>query len=658
MTFLRPLHISACVLLASALATSCKPTQTTRETVLMKINDEPIMVSEFKYVYEKSVTAADSLYLRKSVQDYLEMFTNFKLRVAESKTMGLDTTSDFRNEYATYQEQLAQPYFANPRFIDSLTREAYQRLQSEVYASHILVGVASEANPADTLVAYKKMEAIRERAQKGEDFANLAYEVSEDPSAKQNKGSLGYFTALQMVYGFENYAYKTPVGKISPIFRTEFGYHIMKVHDKRPSTGTLSVAHIMAQVPQKNNPDELNQALKRLEEVYARLQRGESWEELCKKYSDDGSSKNNGGRLPDFKVGEVVPEFEANALTLKSIDEYTKPFRTNYGFHIVKLLGKKGTPSFAEIENTLHAEVQKDSRAKLSKAILVKQILKENKFKENSGNLKEAFALADSRLPQGSWSYDVKKPIVSQPLFSLSNKAIKFDKVYTVKDFFDFVYEKQVPKQGVTDGNYVMLGYYEKFKEEVAFSIERKLLSQKYPDYRMLLNEYKEGILYFELMRQKVWNRAIEDTLGAKDYFSQNREKYNWDTRVNATVYQVANDQVLGQLKGYLNRPIYPVYHIKSDALYFSADKSTHEEAAINTLNVLVNTMKKNPDLIVEIAGHVDEKEKRLISMDRIRATVSYLTFKGIQESRISTKDFGSSKAASTTDRLKNRRVE
>jgi len=658
MKSLRTWHICTWVLFASALATSCKPTQTTREPVLMKINEEPIAVSEFKYVYEKSVTAPDSLYMRKSVEEYLTMFTNFKLRVAEARAFGMDTTSDFRNEYATYQDQLAQPYFANPTFIDSLTQEAYKRLQSEVAASHILVRIAEEANPADTLLAYQKMQAIREKAVKGDDFAQLAYELSEDPSAKENKGSLGYFSSMQMVYGFETQAYKTAVGQISPIFRTEYGYHILKTQDKRPAMGTLTVAHIMAQVPQKGNPDDLNQALKRLEEVYARLQRGESWDELCKKYSDDGPTKSKGGILPDFKVGEVVPELEANALTLKNEGEYSKPFRTPYGFHILKLLKRKSLPAFSEMETTLRNEVQKDGRSKLSKQALVKQILKENKFKENTLNVQEAMKLADARLPQGSWSYDVKNPVINKPLFSLANKDAKWQKNFLVKDFLDYVYQKQIPKIGITDGSYVMQGYYNKFKEEAALSLERTLLSQKHPEYRMLLNEYREGILYFELMRQKVWNRAIEDTVGAKGYFDNNRDKYNWDTRVNVIMYQVGNEQILAQVKNYLTKPIYPVYHIKSEGIYFENEKYTHDEAALNTLNILVNTMKKNPDLVVEVAGHNGDKEKRIFSLERIRATVQYLNFKGIPDSRISTKEFGSSKTVSTTELRKNRRVE
>ncbi len=660
MKYLRHASWGTCLLLI-ALATGCKPTQTARETTLLKVNQEPISVSEFKFVYEKSVTSPDSLYLRPSVMSYLDLFINFKLRVAEARALGMDTTANFKNEYLTYQDQLAQPYLANPRFIDSLTREAYERMKSEVNASHILVKVAQEANPADTLLAYQKLQTIRERATKGEDFGQLAYETSEDPSAKQNKGSLGYFTAMQMVYEFETQAYKMKVGDISPIFRTQFGYHILKLHEKRPFTGIFSVAHIMAKTSQKNTPDELNQLQKRLEEVHNLLQKGEKWDDLCKKYSDDASSRNIGGVLPEFKASEIqVPEFETVITGLKNIGDYSKPFRTSFGFHIIKLVGKRGLPAFTETEATLRNEVQKDGRSKLSKNALVKQILKDNKFKENTENVKEALKATDDRLPLGSWSFDIKNPIINKPLFSLGNKEAKIERKFIVKDFFEYIYQNQTPKQGITDAKYVMQMYYDKFKEDAALSLERALLTKKYPEYRFLLNEYREGIMYFELMRQKVWNRAIEDTLGAKNYFDQNRQKYQWDTRVTATIYQVAQDQTLAQLKNYLNKPNYPVYHIKSDAIYFENEKYTHDEAAINTLNILVNTMKKNPDLVVEIVGHNDEKEKRIYTAERIKATVSYLNFKGIQDVRILTKDFGASKMLTNNDkeRRKNRRVE
>jgi peptidyl-prolyl cis-trans isomerase SurA len=647
------------IALIALILNACTASQSskTKEPAIAKVGNSAIKVSEFKYLYEKSVINKDSLYVRKSVVDYLDLFINYKLKVTEAQKNGLDTTEAFLQEFATYEEQLAQPYFVNQKFIDSLTLEAYQRLKEEINVSHILINVREEANPEDTLKAYQKIQEIRKKALSGDDFAQLAQTQSQDLSAKENKGNLGYFTALQFVYPFESTAYKTPVGAISDVVRSQFGYHIIKVHDRRPATGSISVAHIMIQASSKSTEDEQKVAKQKIDEIYSKIQKGENWDKLCAQYSDD-ATKNQGGVLPEFKVGEVLPEFEQAAQALKKSGDISQPVRTDFGWHIIKLIQKKTLPYFSEVEPALKQDVSKDARAKLSKQDLIKQLQKQNNFLEYPLVISEALSLSDNRLPQASLSYDANKPANAKVLFSLLDKTLKAKKEYKIRDFLEYVYQKQVPKQGLTDPRYTMYLYYQKFKEEMTLAFERNNLARKKPEYKLLLNEYREGIMTFELMNQKIWQKAIDDTLGCKAYFQKNKQNYRWDYRANATIYQLANETLLNQLKNYLSKPLYPVYHLKTDNLYFDKDNFSLDERATTIINDLANILKKNPDLSVELVGHADPAEKKIFAFQRIDATLRYLKFKGINESRIITKDFGISKPVSKDDRGKNRRVE
>lgn len=639
-------------------ACTASKTSVGKDPVLAKVGESTVSASEFKYVYEKAITNKDSLYARKSVLDYLDLFLNFKLKVNEARKAGIDTTEAFNLEFNSYQEQLAQPYFVNQKFLDSLTIEAYERLKEEVNAAHILINVKEEANPEDTLKAYQRIQEIRKKAMAGEDFAQLAEANSQDPSAKENKGNLGYFTALQMVYSFENAAYRTPIGSISEIIRTQFGYHILKIHNRRPASGNLTIAHIMAQASQKATEEEAQKAKQRIEEVYTRLQQGEDWSTLCAKYSDDAPTKNEGGKLPEFKIGEVLPEFEAAALTLKNVNDISKPVKTDFGWHILKLINRRTLPYFNELEPTLKQDVSKDSRAKLSKKALILQLQKQNNFLEYPLVISEALNQADTRLPEGSWSFDVSKPVIPKTLFSFYDKSLRVKQEYKVKDFFAYVYDKQVPKKGLTDGRYTMYLYYQKYKEEMTLTFERANLTRKRPEYGMLLNEYREGMMIFELMNRKVWQKAIDDSTGCKKYFAEHRDRYRLEQRATATIYQVATEQVLAQLKNYLSKPLYPVNEVKANDLYFDKDNFSLNEEAIEVVTGLATLLKKNADLTVEVAGHADPAEKRIFAFQRIDAAVRYLKFKGINESRIITKDYGVSKPVSKDDRRKNRRVE
>ncbi len=267
-----------------------------KSPTFLKIDDQTVSVDEFEYLYQKNnSTQEDSLWNREKIQEYLDLYINFKLKVEEAKELGMDTSQAFKKEFEVYKSQLAEPYLTPKNVSEKLVKEAYSRLNESVRASHILIMVEQYANPEDTLIAYKKIQDIRKKAVSGEDFAQLARTYSDDASGKINGGDLYYFSSLQMVYPFETAAYTTQEGKISEIVRTRFGYHILKVTDKKPSLGKVQVAHIMIRSSDGMIAEDTIKAYRKIQEIYTQLKNTEKdqnkqktlFENLAKQFSED-----------------------------------------------------------------------------------------------------------------------------------------------------------------------------------------------------------------------------------------------------------------------------------------------------------------------------------------------------------------------------------
>ncbi|MDB5262459.1 MAG: peptidylprolyl isomerase, partial [Adhaeribacter sp.] len=329
------------------LLAGCKGSQpqASKDPVLETIGGKPVYTAEFEYVYHKNNGNAENANTRASIQEYLDLYTNFKLKVMDAESRGLDTTTAFRQELEGYKQQLAQPYLTEKSVTEKLIREAYDRMQKEVNASHILINVAPDAEPKDTLAAYNKVLELRKRLVAGEDFAQLAHAFSEDPSAKENYGKLGYFTALQMVYPFEDAAYKTLPGQLSQPIRTRFGYHIIKVNDVRSAQGEIKVSHIMVRATPGLPKADSVAAKKKIDEIYTRVARKQNWDQLVAQFSEDVSSAENGGELPWFGTGRMIGNFEEAAFKLAKPGDITRPVQTPYGWHIIKLIERRSLPS-------------------------------------------------------------------------------------------------------------------------------------------------------------------------------------------------------------------------------------------------------------------------------------------------------------------------
>lgn len=528
--------------------------------VLMTIGDQDITVKEFCDVYYKNNLKSDVIE-KKSVDEYLDLFTTFRMKVMEAESLQLDTSAKFQKELAGYRKQLAKPFMSSDDITEELLQEAYQRKLKDIRASHILIRCDKNAMPSDTLRAYNKAMEIRKKALKGEDFGDLAVRYSEDPSAKDmeatdqaparpgNRGDLGYFTVFDMVYPFETGAYNTKEGEISMPVRSDFGYHIIKVQSITDAMGSIQAAHIFMQLPFDAPEDEVAAAQQKANNIYNELmaQDGKNWSEMVKQYSDDRGTVQRDGALTSFTVSRIVPEFIEACKSLE-IGQIAKPIRTNYGFHIIKLLGKSGVGPFEKESKALSERIEKDMRSKKSEEVVLKQVKSEYKFKQNDKNLEAFMATVDSSILRNAY-VPADNVDMNATLFSMEGNPTK------VNDFVNYIKGNMKPQKYVTPATYAYQ-LYEAFSRETALNYADSRLEDKYPEFKALVQEYKDGILLFDLMDREVWDKAVKDTLGLQEFHARNASKYMWDERAHAYIITVTRQESLPKVKALLDSGI------------------------------------------------------------------------------------------------------
>jgi peptidyl-prolyl cis-trans isomerase SurA len=518
-----------------------------KEPVVMTINDKPVTKSEFLQIYTKNNPKPS--FDKDSLDRYMELFQVFKLKVAEAEALGYDTLPRLQKELEGYKKQLALPYLIDSVQNQAMVQEAYNRTATEVRCSHILVKLDPNASPKDTLAAYNRLLGLKARIEKGEDFASVAKSKlgSEDPSVVNNGGDLGYFTAFQMVYPFEEKAYTTQVGAVSEPFRTRFGYHILKVTDKRAARGTIKVAHLMISTGREASAETRQNAEKKINEIYDSLSTGASWEKMVSAYSEDANSIKKSGELPAFGSGtsqRMVLEFEDAAFALKRVGEFSKPVKTQYGYHIIKLIEWTPVKSYDLLRRELQAKVNKDERSKITQDSFVQKLKQQYNYTYKADKGLAWFEQQiDSTFFMGKWKASSLKS--NKTLFVLGGQKFKQQAFaqYVEKNFRTV--RKDAPEV-------VVKQLYTQWEKNQILAYEEALLPAKYPAYKALVQEYHDGIILYEIMQDQVWNKAVKDTAGLRSFFMENRSKYVWSQRLDATVYECKDEHVAVQVYGML----------------------------------------------------------------------------------------------------------
>jgi len=520
--------------------------QTNTKEVLFTVNEKPYYTDEFSRIYKKNLDLVkdDS---QKDLNQYLELFVGYKLKVNKAYKLGLQNGTQYQNELKSYRTQLAKNYFNDTKITQELLEEGYSRLQKEIRASHILILVDENASAEDTLKAYKKMEDISKRAIAGENFDDLAVQFSEDPSAKENKGDLSYFTAFRMVYPFENAAYKTPKGKISKIIRTRFGYHILKVTDIRANRGEITVAHIMILKPKPEEKDK--DAEKTINEIYQKIQQGEKFEDLAKQFSDDKSSSSKGGQLNKFGSGQLSSEeFENAAFSLANPDDISKPFQSEFGWHIVKLIEKHPIKSMDEMKNELETKIGKDDRSKKITASLNEKLRKKYSYKRDDKQYGLISKLVTNDFYDSKWKLPENITDYSATLLSINTKKIDG------KAFLDYIEKQQKAGLKVKPLSKLVDALYGNFLDEQLTAYYDENLETEFPDFAYVMEEYRDGLLLFDLMEKEIWDRAKTDTIGLNTFYDEHKMEHMWKKRVDVTIASSTKQDIIKKAHALLKK--------------------------------------------------------------------------------------------------------
>lgn len=491
--------------------------------ILFKVNDSLVYVDEFNRVYNKNIDLIDENN-QKDFESYLELFINYKLKLAEAYDLGLQNDPKYKSELNKYVKQLQNTYLTDRETENKFLREAYERTKYEVNVSHVLIRI--DENDNDTIDVYNKLNNLRGPFLNSSinDFKNS--HIEDEELIIEN---LGYFSAFKMIYKFENMAYKTPVGEVSLPFRSRFGFHILKVNDKRSSLGEVTVGHIMTY---KNKPN----AYERITNILDSLNNGISFEYLAKKYSDDKNSSFKGGRLNPFSSGQInsIP-FENAAFELGKKNNISKPIETKYGWHIIKFYSKKNVQKFDEIKYELLNKLKKSSRFSIVSDSFYDFLMNRYGLNYQNNNLDYFISILDPSYFKGEWS--IPESIDEEKtLIKILDKNLKFI------DFATFLEDNQ-RKTSITPYQKLISDRYKSFIKYNALEVYKNNLESENSDYKFVIKEYREGLLLFNLMQDKIWTVRDSDSTKLKMFFSENKNKY--------TSFEEDRGKVIGDFQQY-----------------------------------------------------------------------------------------------------------
>lgn len=511
------------------------------KNILFTIDNDPVTIAEFDRVYSKNINLVKDE-AQKDKKNYLELFINYKLKVKEAHSQGLHLQTDFINEYAKYRNELSQNYLYEQEITEEIIKEAYDRLKEQVRASHILILVSQDAIPSDTLVAYNKIKEIRDKAVVGEDFTQLAKTYSEDPSAEQNGGDLGYFSAFQMVYPFENAAYNTPVGQVSQIVRTNYGYHILKVVDRRDMPAEITASHIMIAHRQQSDVENTK---KQIDEIYQRLLQGEDFVTLVKQFSQDAASANRDGLIGRFGFGRLnAPAFEEAAFALKNPGDFSEPVLSDFGWHIAYLVERHPIKTYEEYRDELFENIKGSDRARKIEQSELDRIKNKYGYQSYPEVVTYFSELVTDSIYLRRWDYDANHPDMDKIAFSVGTQN------FTYRDFAEHV--KLAQRRIRTNDKSIkelLIGYHRDFEENSLKEFFKTALEKENKEYADLLTEYRDGLLIYSLMDKNIWEKVKNDSIGIVNYYNKNKNNYVWKTRVQAAIGSTTDKLVAERAK-------------------------------------------------------------------------------------------------------------
>ena len=587
-----------------------------KDPVIMTVNGVDVPKSEFEYLYHKN---SQQQLTAQPLDDYVEMFVNYRLKVADAIADGVDTTASFRQEMAQYRHELAAPYMADSVLLNNLVKEAWQRSADELQVSHIML--FKRNSNAENEQSRHTLDSLRTALKDGADFADLAARYSQDRGTNQRGGDLGYITAGRYPYSFEKAAYAMKSGDVSDVVESPVGYHLIKAGARRPARGTVHVAHILLMDPQGSAPEE-SQAIKaRIDSIYELAKADPSkFDDLARRLSDDKGTAQQGGMLPWFGSGQMVQEFEDQAFNLP-VESLSEPFRTRFGWHIIYKYGQRGVPSLEEMKPGELARIQspQDERYGIVRDAQRERLAKKHKAAFNE---KTASKLREYVAANGLDSIFYQTPALDREQLLSVGKS-----TYSVGDFKSSLHGSLQPDPHVAAT--ILNDALNNYMSRQLVEAEEEWLEENQPDYRNLLHEYRNGSLLYESSLKNVWNRASQDKKGLEDYFEAHRADYKWiEPRAKGILVQAKNDSIAADIaRRYAELPKDEAFNrLKKeykgeaqidrilmakgqnalvDALMFGEGEPTPLNAAYTVCLMLDGRLIKAPENVDDVKGQV-----------------------------------------------------
>ena len=568
-----------------------------KDQVLFTVDNDEVTVSEFKYIYEKN-NADKADYSKKSLEEYLELYKKFKLKVRRAKDIGLDTVKSLQDELAGYRKQLAKSYLKDKEISNKLVEEVAIRMQEDIEVQHIFVAAELKTSVQRLAAAEDKINNIYNKLiqNEGKGFDEMAKTLSEDKITAGSGGRLGFYTSPlpDGFYEFENAMYNTKIGEFSKPVRSRMGFHIIRPMSKRAARGEMEIAHILV----RNKDFGKAGAKVMIDSVYGLLEDGRNFENMAAKFSSDTKTKNNGGYIGYFGINQFEEAFEKAAFDLSEDGGYSKPIATNIGYHVIKRISKRDNSNIDRLKKRIQARINNNDRFKIAESKMIEDVKEEANFKEDRLSLKRfATALDESFL---SYKWQAPEYENNVGLIELA------DEKYSLNDFAKFVktnvrerlrFDKKKDLVEATDE------LYEKFVKEKVMAYEEANLERKHEDFRALMREYREGILLFEITKQEVWDKASKDTTGLKKFYEKNPDNYSWPERVKVNKYMIEGD----------DKSIYDAYTVYQ--------KKGHDK--------LLKKYKDNDKVNITFEEMIIEKDSELIEgMELKEGKVSKLSVK------------------------------
>lgn len=517
--------------------------------VLFTIDNNQYFTDEFKRIYLKNLDLVkdDS---QKDLNQYLDLFIGYKLKVNKAYKLGLQNNSKYQNELSSYRNQLSKTYLNDSKVTNQLIEEAYNRSLKEVKASHILLSFDESIKGADTLAFYNKALELKKRIEKGEDFEAIAIANSQDPSVAENKGNLGYFSSFRMVYPFESAAYKTKVGQISNPVRTRFGYHLIKVTDVRDNKGEVTVAHIMILNPTEATDEAKAKAKQTIDDISKKIQQGENFEALAAQFSEDKSSAVKGGVLQRFGTGQLSSEaFENVAFSLVNKGDISQPFESGFGWHIVKLIEKHPLKSLEESKSELESKIKRDERSIIITNTLANKLKTKYSVEINKAQYQNIEKAVNDAVYSQTWEIPSTKDNFNGNLITIN----KSKKVAT-PSFLGYIHSQQKNKLTTKPVKKLVGELFESWKGEQLITYYNDNLESEFPEFKNVMDEYRDGLLLFDLMENEIWTKSKTDTVGLKKYYEANKSKYNWKDRYDVDILSSTDAKVISEAQKMLQK--------------------------------------------------------------------------------------------------------